>query len=69
MIPQYCIVHLYWGRFSRHEHAHERVWLNNERDFSQAKLESEMLVFSQMSKVTYIVQYCIVLLYKLSSLA
>ena len=55
MSPQYCIVHPYWGRFSRHEHAHERVCEHDERDFSQARLESEMPVFSQMSKVTYIV--------------
>ena len=33
VIPQYCIVHRYCARYLRHLRAHERVLLQNVRDF------------------------------------
>ena len=38
MIPQYCIAHPYCVRFLRHK----RVHVHNERNFPQAKLNSEI---------------------------
>ena len=40
VIPQYCIAHPYCARFSRHY----RVHVHNERNFPQAKLDSEINV-------------------------
>ena len=40
VIPQYCIAHPYCPRFSRHK----RVHVHNERNFPQAKLDSEINV-------------------------
>ena len=43
---KYCIAHPYYARFSRHYmRANERVHVENVRDFSQAKFESEINVF------------------------
>ena len=39
-IPRHCIAHPYCARFSRHK----RVHVNNERNFPQAKLDSEINV-------------------------
>ena len=42
MIPQYCIAHPYCARYLRHLRAHERVLVQNVRDFPQSKLDSEI---------------------------
>ena len=48
--------------------ANERVQVHNERDFPQAKLDSEIdLLFLLTSMVTYIF-YCLLIVYILSSL-
>ena len=40
VIPQYCIAHPYCARFLRHQ----RVHVQNERNFPQAKLDIEINV-------------------------
>ena len=42
VIPWYCIAHPYCARFSRYYRAHERVRVQNVREFSQTKLDSEI---------------------------
>ena len=47
VIPQYCFAHPYYPRFSRHlllARANEHVHVHNERNFPQAKLDSEINV-------------------------
>ena len=42
-IPQYCIAHPFCTRFSRHiARTHERVRVQNVRDFPQNKLDNEI---------------------------
>ena len=42
IIPLNCIAHIYCARFSRH---HERVHVQNVRDFPQTKQDSEINAF------------------------
>ena len=40
VIPWYCIAHPYCARFLRHQRAHERVHVQNVRDFPQTRLDN-----------------------------
>ena len=60
--PQYCIVHCYCARFSRHQRTQMRAFTCTSKEISQ-KQSSSMVSTSMM---TYIF-YCIIIVYILSS--